>query len=140
MSASTYSFPGRYASLSDIAGIVKEKSAEAGLQADSIYAVESAVDEACSNIIEHAYEGENKGEIVLELEIIKKGIKVRITDHGNPFEPEKIASPNTNAPLSKRKPTGLGLYLMNKCMDEVNFQFSPGCNTLIMVKYRDSGC
>jgi serine/threonine-protein kinase RsbW len=139
MSVTTYTFPGRYACLADIAGIVKEKSAEAGLKADFTYAVESAVDEACSNIIEHAYEGENKGEIVLEFEIIDQGIKVRITDHGNPFDPDKVAPPNTSAPLSKRKPSGLGLYLMKKCMDEVNFQFSPGCNTLTMVKYRDSG-
>jgi serine/threonine-protein kinase RsbW len=140
MPISNYKFPGRYSSLSEIAEIIKEKSFEAGLQDDSIYAVESAVDEACSNIIEHAYQGEDKGDILIEVEVIEEGIKIRLIDQGEPFQPEKIVSPDTDAPLSKRKPSGLGLYMMRKCMDEVNFNFSPGCNTLTMVKYRNSGC
>jgi serine/threonine-protein kinase RsbW len=140
MSASVYHFEGRYACLADIAAVVREKSAKAGLQGDSINAVESAVDEACSNIIEHAYKGEDKGEIVLEVELISEGIKIRITDQGDAFKPEKIPSPDISAPLSRRKPSGLGLYMMRKCMDEVNFEFSPGCNTLTLIKYRDSGC
>jgi serine/threonine-protein kinase RsbW len=140
MSASVYHFEGRYACLADIAAVVRKKSAEAGLQGDSIYAVESAVDEACSNIIEHAYKGEDKGEIILEVEPIPEGIKIRITDHGDAFQPEKIPSPDTSAPLSRRKPSGLGLYMMRKCMDEISFDFSPGCNTLTLIKYRNSGC
>ncbi len=140
MPVSIYRFPGRYSSLSEIAEIIKEKSSEAGLQDDSIYAVESAVDEACSNIIEHAYQGEDKGDILIEVEVIKEGIKICLIDQGEPFQPEKIVSPDTGAPLSKRKPSGLGLYMMRKCMDEVSFNFSPGCNTLTMVKYRNSGC
>ena len=140
MSLSTYNFPGRYSSLSEIAEIVKEKSSEAGLQEDSIYSVECAVDEACSNIIEHAYQGEDKGEILVELEVFAEGIKIRLIDHGIQFQPEKIGSPDLKAPLSKRKPSGLGLFMMRKCMDEVSFDFSPGTNTLTMIKYRDTPC
>lgn len=140
MSVSTYTFSARYSNLPKIAGVVKMKSAEAGLGEDSICAVESAVDEACSNIIEHAYEGENKGKIGLEFEAIEDGIKIRIVDHGKPFHPEKITAPNLNAPLSHRKNSGLGLYFMKKCMDEVSFQFTPGKNILTMVKFNNSDC
>jgi serine/threonine-protein kinase RsbW len=140
MAVSTYNFPGRYSSLSAISEIVKEKSSEAGLQEDSIYSVECAVDEACSNIIEHAYRGEDNGEILVELEVFSKGIKIRLIDHGIPFQPEKIGSPDLKAPLSKRKPSGLGLFMMRKCMDEVSFDFSPEANTLTMTKYRDTPC
>jgi serine/threonine-protein kinase RsbW len=140
MVAFSFTFPGMYASLSEIAGVVKDKSLEAGLSETSINAVECAVDEACSNIIEHAYGGEGKGEIYLNIEIIPEGIKIMITDHGKSFRPEDVEEPNIQAPLSHRKASGLGLYMMKKCMDDVSFDFQEGCNTLTMVKFKNSGC
>ena len=140
MPALSYTFPGRYASLSEIASVVRTVSKEAGLDEDSVNAVECAVDEACSNIIEHAYGAENIGTIDLDLEIIPEGIRIHITDHGKAFQPEKVSQPDTKAPLSQRKPSGLGLFMMKKCMDEVDFEFSSGSNTLTMVKFRNSGC
>jgi len=136
---STYTFPGRFSSLPEIAAIIHLKSVQAGLDEESIYAVECAVDEACSNIIEHAYEGEDKGDIEMEVRLIKGGIKVILVDHGLPFRPEQVTDPKINAPLSKRKASGLGLFMMKKCMDSVDFHFSPGRNILTMIKLRDSG-
>jgi serine/threonine-protein kinase RsbW len=137
---STFSFPGRFSSLPEIAAIIHKKSIQAGLDEDSVYAVESAVDEACSNIIEHAYEGENKGEIEMKVSLIQDGIKITLMDHGHPFLPGQVSEPKVDAPLSRRKTSGLGIFLMKKCMDSVDFQFSPGCNTLTMTKLKNSNC
>jgi len=57
----TKTFPGVYASLSEIADFVKESSEEIGFNPADLFSLETAVDEAVSNIIEHAYEGEGKG-------------------------------------------------------------------------------
>ena len=57
----TVIFPGRYESLSEIRDFVVEIAKIAGFQDFDLYAVELAVDEACSNIIEHAYGEENVG-------------------------------------------------------------------------------
>jgi serine/threonine-protein kinase RsbW len=138
MEAFSYTFPGMYASLSEIAGVIKEKSLEAGLSETAINAVECAVDEACSNIIEHAYGGEGKGEIYLNIEINREGIKIMITDHGKSFRPEDVLAPDIQAPLSDRNSSGLGLYMMKKCMNVVSFDFQEGCNTLTMVKFKNS--
>ena len=61
-------FPGRYESLSAIRDFVVNVAKGAGFKDFDLYAVELAVDEACSNIIEHAYGGENKGDIELTCE------------------------------------------------------------------------
>ena len=50
-----------------------------------------AVDEACSNIIEHAYAGQENGIIDLSLETISKGLKVRLVDAGKHFTPGRYS-------------------------------------------------
>ena len=60
----TAKFSGRFESLADIRKFVFQAASNAGFDEKEIYAVELAVDEACSNIIEHAYEGEGKGDII----------------------------------------------------------------------------
>ncbi|MBA3073725.1 MAG: ATP-binding protein, partial [Anaerolineae bacterium] len=64
----TKTFPGVYASLTEIADFVKDSAKVIGFNPADLFSLETAVDEAVSNIIEHAYEGEGKGEIVCTVE------------------------------------------------------------------------
>ena len=68
----TVTVPGRYENLVKISSFVVQAAKEAGFDAAATYAVELAVDEACSNIIDHAYGGENIGEMQCSVEV-KKG-------------------------------------------------------------------
>lgn len=97
-----------------------------------------AVDEACSNIIEHAYGGEDRGDINLRCQKLPSRLKVTIKDHGEPFNPALVAEPDIHAPLEERDSGGLGLFLMRQLMDEVTFEFSPKGNVLVMVKTREA--
>lgn len=133
----TVVFPGRYTSLAAISEFIRLATDTFGLDSYAAYAVQTAVDEACSNIIEHAYGGENKGEIVIGYEIIGEDLIIRLQDFGKPFEPDNIPTPDVQATLEDRKENGLGLYFMRQWMDEVHFQFSKGMNTLTMVKRKE---
>jgi len=128
------SFPGRFSSLEKISLFVKQAAEETGLDELQVYSVELAVDEACSNIIEHAYGGENIGPIRLELRISAEGLEIMIHDRGKPFNPDSVPSINIQAPLEKRSPGGAGIFLMRKVMDEVHYSFGRGGNTLRMLK------
>jgi serine/threonine-protein kinase RsbW len=131
----TITLPGRFDSLAKISAFVVEAAQAAGLNESAIYAVDLAVDEACSNIIEHAYKGEGKGEIVCTCEVLEDGLKVVLRDTGRPFHPEKISKPNMGAPLKDIQLRGAGLYLIKKMMDEVKFDFDRKTgNTLTMIK------
>lgn len=127
-------FPGRFSSLEKISVFVKKAAEKAGLDELQVYYVELAVDEACSNIIEHAYGGENIGTISLQLKVTAEGLSITIRDHGKTFNPESIPSVNIREPLEKRSPGGAGIFLMRKIMDEVRYSFGPRGNTLTMVK------
>lgn len=133
----TLTFPGRFESVPVIADFVREAANEAGLSSFQIYAVETALDEACANIIEHAYGGENKGEIECSCLIDDKGLTIILRDHGRPFNPAAIQNPDVESPLQERSDHGLGLYFIRQWMDEVEFEFKPGHNTLTMLKRKE---
>ncbi len=127
-------FPGRNDSLAALSEYICEQAAAAGLSEKEIYAVQLAVDEAASNIIEHAYGGENRGEIECSCTVSKNEIKVVLKDQGKSFAPEEVANLPIGAPLEKFGPRGAGLLLMNKLMDKVQFKFLKGRNVLTMIK------
>ena len=131
--------PGLYENLAIICEYVRQAAEQAGLSEKAAYEVETAVDEAFANIIDHAYGGEGKGDIECSCLIDEKGLTIQLRDHGHEFNPSRIKPPNIKAPLSKRKDRGLGLYLMRQWMDVVTFEFSKTQgNLLTMVKYRES--
>ena len=134
----TLVFPGRYRSLANISEFVKKAAQEADFDAFTIYTVETAVDEACSNIIEHAYGGEDKGVIEVSVGYAENELTIILKDYGQPFIPEEIPDPNLTDNLFDREGHGLGLYMMRQWMDEVHFSFDKSGNLLKLVKYKGS--
>ncbi len=131
-------FPGQHQSLSEIRAFVAEAAEDAGLAPASVYEVQLAVDEACSNIIDHAYGGEGRGDIECTCHITNQGLTINLRDHGEPFDPESVAEPDLHAKLEERTTGGLGLYFIRKLMDEVIFEFqeADSANLLTLVKQK----
>jgi serine/threonine-protein kinase RsbW len=131
----TVIFPGRYDSLAKIGDFIRRTASEAGLDNLAVYTVETAVDEACSNIIEHAYGGEDKGDIECTCNQSQDKLTIILRDTGDAFDPKSIPEPDLGAPLEQREDHGLGLYFMRKWMDEVYFEsLAGGGNVVVMVK------
>ncbi len=131
----TLTFPGQFDSLALISEFVTRAAKAAGLDARAVYAVQTAVDEACSNIIEHAYGGEGRGTIECTCRINDDGLTVILRDHGRPFDPTSVPEPHLHASLEDRDRGCLGLYFMRRLMDEIHFEFTPDSgNVLTMVK------
>jgi serine/threonine-protein kinase RsbW len=122
--------------LARIRDFVAKEGESLGLDDQVIYALQLAVDEACSNVIEHGYGGRG-GEIEVTIGPIEDGIQVMMRDWGNSFDPDAVPIPDVTAPLEDRKPGGLGLFLMREMMDDVRFEFDrQQGNTLTMIKRR----
>jgi len=95
-----------------------------------------ALDEACTNIIEHAYGGEGHGDITCTCVINSAGLTIVLRDHGRPFDPASTQEPNLHTNLENREVGGLGVYFIYTLMDEVHFEFTPDAgNVLTMVKH-----
>lgn len=132
-------FPGRYASLAAIGKFIVGAAQEAGLDPRAVHAVELAVDEASTNIIEHAYGGEGRGDIEITCCINSTGLTVILRDRGRPFDPDSVPPPDLHAPLEERNGGGLGLHFMRQLMDEVRFEFTPDSgNVLLMIKRKEA--
>ncbi len=130
-------FPANFKSLAPISDFVVRSAEKAGFSLNEIYAIQTAVDEACANIIDHAYGGENKGGIEVHVKQIRNGIQIVLRDEGEPFDPSDVPSPDITSPLEIRKERGLGIFFMRKLMDKVIFEFSDRKgNTLTLVKYK----
>jgi anti-sigma regulatory factor (Ser/Thr protein kinase) len=86
------------------------------------YAVELSIDEACTNIIEHAYEGIDGGDIECTCDSDDKALTIILRDHGRSFDPSSVAMPDLDANLDSRQVGGLGVFMMKKFMDEIRFE------------------
>ena len=125
-----------YASLASIGDFVREFAQNAGFESFAVYSIEMAVDEACSNIIEHAYGGEGKGTIRCTCSFDRQSLAVILKDQGKSFDPAAVPRPNLSQNLDDRKANGLGMYFIRQWMDEVSFQTSGSENILTMIKHK----
>lgn len=89
-----------------------------------VYAIQLAVDEACCNIIDHAYGGEYRGEIECEITVREDGLEVQLRDQGLPFELSQVPEPDFSKPIEDVTPRGVGFYLMRKMVDELDYRHS----------------
>jgi anti-sigma regulatory factor (Ser/Thr protein kinase) len=132
----THRFTCSLNNLEKICDYVTQHANEAGLNETEVYAVQLAVDEAATNIIEHGYGEECPSRIDVTCEILEDGLKVVIYDDADPFDPASVPEPEINVTLEDIKPRGLGIFFMRKMMDEVKYEASPNQgNTLTMIKH-----
>ena len=138
-SSETLTVPAQFESLTEIDEFVAHAAKVAGLDARAVYAVQLAVDEACSNIIEHAYGGAGQRPISCTCQITHDGLTVILHDHGEPFDPLSVPTPDLHAGLEQRNTGGLGMYFIRELMDVVRFESAPGIgNTLTLIKRRET--
>ena len=131
----TLTFPGSYSSLVQIGEFVTQAAKSIGFDGFELYKIETAVDEACSNIIEHAYGKEDIGEIVVSVVTDLDKITITLTDFGEPFDPKYVKQPNLDVDLQDRDDHGLGIYMMKQWMDVVIFDSLNDKNVLTLIKH-----
>jgi anti-sigma regulatory factor (Ser/Thr protein kinase) len=136
-------FVARYESLDAIREFVGQAAEVCCMDKKSVYAVQMATDEACTNIIEHAYGGESDNSIECTCRATADQITIILYDCGHTFDPNAVPSPTLNSSLEERSGGGLGLFFMHQLMDEIHFEFipatpdQPACNILTMVKRKE---
>jgi serine/threonine-protein kinase RsbW len=128
--------PAQHDQLARLAAFVAIAATEVGFAEAQVNRIELAVDEACSNIINHAYNG-STGSIVLVVTCEPgRELKVILIDQGKAFDPGQVPDYQPCGSLDQVKIGGLGIHLMRQAMDDVCFEFDvPGVgNRLTMSK------
>ncbi len=112
-------------------------AANMGFTEEDIYQIELAVDEACTNVIKHAYNDNENVEKIINVTVHEKRDRIVITiaDKGHGFDPGVLEPPDMKKFLKSGKRGGLGVHLIKTLMDEVTFNIKPGVrNEVKMVK------
>jgi len=100
----------------------------------SIKELRLAVDEACSNVIEHAYLGKPNEKLHITFTIQSTQVIVQIRDRGLPFDEEAYRQPNVVELSRKRKSGGLGVDIIRRLMDQVEYITEGNRNEIKLVK------
>jgi len=127
--------PARFDNLALIGDFISGVARRAGFDEKGVFNLQLACDEACTNVIEHAYGG-GPGQIRIAVTVYPDRIQIQVHDTGRPFDPTAVRIPDLEAPLERRETGGLGLHFMRTIMDEVRFEFGEDGNRLTMVKRR----
>jgi serine/threonine-protein kinase RsbW len=127
--------PSSTENLALIREFVTSAAQQAGFENSDIAKIELAVDEACANVIEHAYDHNTTKEVIVRATLGNDTLNIDIEDTGVGFDPELVNQEDLEKLISKRKTGGLGMRLMKTLMDEVHYEIEPGKkNALHMMK------
>lgn len=122
--------------LSQVRDFTRRTAEECGFSEETVGKIVLAVDEACTNIIKHAYKYSPDGKIVISTKFDKDRFSISIVDEGMHFNPNNVPEPNIVEYYKQKKFGGLGIFLMKKLMDEVQYSTVSGNkNEVILVKY-----
>jgi len=107
--------------LSDVREFVTDRAISFGFGDKEVSEITLAVDEACTNVIRHAYKG--NPEAKFEVRVLASGIEFEIVvrDWGASFKPEEVPVPDIKDRMKRHKAGGLGIFLMRKLMDTVEY-------------------
>ncbi len=132
---------GDLAELERIRSYIFERAQEFGFSSDIAQKISLAVDEACSNLIKHAFNKDNQKKICMEIVAEDKQFTINIMDDGAPFNPLEVAAPDMNEYFKQFKRGGLGIHIMRLIMDEISYRpqsDSNPKNCLCLKKYLNS--
>lgn len=128
--------PAQHDQLARLAAMVAEAAIEVGFDDIQVNRIELAVDEACANIIDHAYQGK-PGTIEMDITIdVGHQIAITLLDYGDPFDVEQVSRYEPCETVDEVKIGGLGVHLMRQAMDDVSCEYlqPAGANRLTMTK------
>lgn len=114
--------------LKKISDFIFKIAKEHNIQKEKSDEIIISTDEAATNIILHAYQKEHNKKIRIEVIVDAEKITISLFDTGISVNIDEIQAPKLSKDLESRQIGGLGIYLMNKFMDKVEFHLKNGNN------------
>ena len=105
-----------------------------GLRPEVRFAINLALEEIVTNVIQHGRQAGDERPIRVEVVVGLEEVTARVEDSARPFDPLRVAPPDTAAPLERRQVGGLGIYLAKQFLDGLEYTYVGGKNRLDMRK------
>lgn len=129
----TLDIAGEEGQLSRVREFVIDVCNEAGFSPRETNNTKLAVDEACTNIIKHAYDS-TTGNIAIKAVIQPGSVDISLTDTGEKFDFASVKDPDLDQYVESGRKGGLGVFLINRLMDRVNYRVTEAGNEITLSK------
>jgi serine phosphatase RsbU (regulator of sigma subunit)/anti-sigma regulatory factor (Ser/Thr protein kinase)/TolA-binding protein len=123
--------------LGDLRNFVTKAGRKHSFPPSVVNAFKLCIDEAATNIIKHAYR-DLEGMITMRVIIKKNSMTVVLIDQGKYFDPRRVSDPDLKRYVDIGKKGGLGIFIMRKLLDEIDYHHTEEGNELRLTKLRDS--
>ena len=130
-----FDLPAQIESIAELTDGVNEELEAAGCPMRVQLQIDIAIDELFSNIARYAYDDHNgEASVILEITGEPKTARLTFVDSGKPFNPLLRENPDVTLGVEERKIGGLGIFVVKKSMDNVEYNFEDGKNILTIEK------
>lgn len=126
-------FPAVEASIAEAIAFVEDELIKAEAPMKVVTSVTIAVEELVVNIVHYAYPG-REGRFKVSMDISNNQLKLTLRDTGIYFNPLDKQDPDITLSSEERNIGGLGIFLVKKTMDDVQYEYKDGVNTLRILK------
>jgi serine/threonine-protein kinase RsbW len=120
--------------LSSVREFVTSHARNYGFDTNDVEEIRLAVDEAITNVIKHAYQYDESKTVYVTLGKNKKEFWVAIQDSGEAFDLERYQEPDVSERVKQGKKGGVGVFLIRKLMDKVEYSRKNSHNEIRMTK------
>jgi serine/threonine-protein kinase RsbW len=120
--------------LATIRDVTRRMAEVAGFEPAQADQLALAVDEASTNVIEHAYRGSPGRTIELRFRDQGLDLCVEVVDDGEAVDPRTVPQVDLQRYAIERRKGGLGMHLMGRIMDSVTFRRGARRNVCCMLK------
>jgi len=128
--------PAKISYLPTLRNFVSRLGSKYKFSKSEINALTISVDEACTNIIKHGYQNIQSGSITMNVNVKTDRLEVELIDYGTSFDPSQVNDPNISHYVQARKKGGLGIFIMKKFLDDIQYIRSGQANILRLIKFR----
>jgi anti-sigma regulatory factor (Ser/Thr protein kinase) len=115
-----------------LARIVNDFAQRHQIEAQTTRNMNLALDEILTNIISYGYDAGGEHRIIARFSLERGNWTVEVEDDGKPFNPLDAREPDTNQSLEERRIGGLGIHLVRKNVDELEYRRQKDKNILVM--------
>jgi serine/threonine-protein kinase RsbW len=128
--------PSRTDFLATIRDVTRRVAEASGFDPAQSEQLALAVDEASTNVIEHAYRGSPGRTVEVSFDDRGRDLRVEVVDDGEAVDPRSVPEVDLRRYASERRTGGLGMHLMGRIMDSVTFRRRAGRNVCCMRKHK----
>lgn len=125
--------------LSSLRCIVTNLAREHGFQDEQIEQIEMAVDEACANVVRHAYDeyqrqNDRVFRINLRISLCHQAMTIHVIDYGVGLRNKPKGANDVADYVERGGKGGLGLHIIDSFMDEVRYEYPDDAGTCVIMK------